>query len=322
MKTALVTGISGQDGSYMAELLLKHSYRVVGAVRDVVQARQKLPIELAERVDLLEWDMSSQAQMAKILGKVAPAEIYNFAAYSSGSGMYDRAVELCDLNGLAVLRILEAIREVDSRIRFCQASSREVFGEPAESPQTELTTRNPRSPYGVAKLFADASIAIYRERYALFASSAILFNHESPRRSSEFVSRKVTQQAVRIKLGLAADLRLGNLDARRDWGFAGDYVKAMWLMTQHTDPGDYVICTGESHSVRELCEQAFGRLGLDYRDYVQEDEKSYRPNEPALLVGDASKAKSDLGWAPETSFAALVNMMVDSDLLQCGERRG
>lgn len=320
MKTALVTGISGQDGSYMAELLLKQSYRVVGAVRDVDQARRKLPIELVDRIDLVEWNMSSQAQMAKTLGKVAPAEIYNFAAYSSGSGMYDGAVELCDLNGLAVLRILEAIREVDSRIRFCQASSREVFGEPSESPQTELTIRNPRSPYGVAKLFADASIAIYRERYALFAASAILFNHESPRRRPEFVSRKVTQQAAKIKSGLAKDLRLGNLDARRDWGFAGDYVKAMWLMLQHTDPDDYVICTGESHSVRELCEQAFERLGLDYRDYVQEDEKSYRPNEPALLVGDATKAKNDLGWAPETSFAALVNMMVDSDLLQNTER--
>jgi len=315
MKVALVTGIAGQDGCYMAELLLSHSYRVVGAVRDVDRARRKLPMELAKRVDLVAWDMSSQAQMAKVIKETEASEIYNFAAYTSGAGMYDNPIEVCDLNGMAVLRILEAIRDVDSGIRFCQASSREVFGMPTETPQNELTRRSPRSPYGVAKSFADASIAIYRERYGMFASSAILFNHESPRRGLEFVSRKVTNQAARIKLGLAADLQIGNLNARRDWGFAGDYVKAMWLMLQRREPEDYVICTGQSHSVGELCNVAFERLGLDYLDYVRGDKNSYRPDEHALLVGNPEKAKNDLGWVPETCFTDLVHMMVDSDFL-------
>ncbi len=315
MKIALITGIAGQDGSYMAELLLAHSYRVIGAVRDVERARKKLPMALDGRVDLVVWDMSSQAQMANVLKETRVSEIYNFAAYTSGSGMYDNAVDVCDLNGLAVLRILEAIREVDSGIRFCQASSREVFGVPTETPQTELTRRNPRSPYGAAKAFADTSIAIYRERYAIFATSAILFNHESPRRGLEFVSRKVTNQAARIKLGLAAELQIGSLNARRDWGFAGDYVKAMWLMLQKQKPDDYVICTGCSHSVRDLCNIAFERLGLDYRNYVREDTISYRPDEHALLVGNPEKARNDLGWFPETCFTDLVNMMVDSDFI-------
>jgi GDPmannose 4,6-dehydratase len=315
MNVALITGITGQDGSYLAELLLEKEYRVVGVVRDIDSAHAKLSAEVMQRVDLVTWNMSSQAEMAEVLWHVRPSEIYNFAAYSSGSGMYDEPVKIGDVNGLAVLRILEAIREVDISIRFCQASSREIFGEAVESPQTECTRTNPRSPYGAAKVFADASIRIYRERYGMFATSAILFNHESPRRGLSFVTRKITHEAARIKLGLGTKLSLGNLDARRDWGFAGDYVRAMWLMLQQSLPDDYVVCTGESHSVRELCEHAFGYLGLDYRDYVQEDITSYRPNEPALLVGSAAKARSELGWAPEIGFGALVSMMVDADLL-------
>lgn len=314
MKVALITGITGQDGSYLAELLLGKAYRVVGAVRDIGAAYAKLPAELMQRVELVAWNMSSQTEMAEVLGHVRPSEIYNFAAYSSGSGMYDDPVGIGDVNGLAVLRILEAMREVDTSIRFCQASSREIFGEAVESPQTECTRTNPRSPYGAAKVFADASIRIYRQRYGMFATSAILFNHESPRRGLSFVTRKITHEAARIKLGLGSKLSLGNLDAQRDWGFAGDYVRAMWLMLQQSLPGDYVVCTGESHSVREFCEYAFGHLGLDYRDYVQEDATSYRPNEPALLVGSAAKARSELGWAPEVGFGALVSMMVDADL--------
>lgn len=314
MKVALITGITGQDGSYLAELLLEKAYRVVGAVRDIGVAHAKLPVELAQRIELVKWSMSSQSEMTEVIERIKPSEIYNFASYSSGSGMYDDPVGIGDVNGLAVLRILEAIREVDTEIRLCQASSREIFGEAVESPQTECTRTNPRSPYGAAKVFADASIRIYRQRYDMFAASAILFNHESPRRGLSFVTRKITYEAARIKLGLGTQLSLGNLDARRDWGFAGDYVRAMWLMLQQSRPDDYVVCTGESHSVRELCEYAFGHLGLDYRDYVREDEDSYRPNEPALLVGSAAKAKRELGWTPEIGFRTLVSMMVDADL--------
>lgn len=318
MKVALITGITGQDGSYLAELLLGKAYRVVGAVRDVDVAHSRLPAELGQKVELVNWSMSSQTDMAKILGDVRPSEIYNFAGYSTGSGMYDDPVGIGDVNGLAVVRLLEAIREVDTKIRFCQASSREVFGEALESPQTELTRRNPRSPYGAAKAFADASIQIYRQRYGMFATSAILFNHESPRRGLSFVTRKITHEAARIKLGLGTHLNLGNLDAERDWGFAGDYVRAMWLMLQQARPDDYVVCTGESHSVREFCEQAFGHLGLDYRHYVREDKTSFRPSEPALLVGSAAKARRELGWDPEQGFGELVKMMVNADLRSLG----
>jgi GDPmannose 4,6-dehydratase len=314
MKVALITGITGQDGSYLAELLLDKAYRVVGAVRDIGVAHAKLPVELAQRIELVKWNMSSQSEMKEVIERIKPSEIYNFAAYSSGSGMYDDPVGIGDVNGLAVLRILEAIREVDTEIRLCQASSREIFGEAVESPQTECTRTNPRSPYGAAKVFADTSIRIYRQRYDMFATSAILFNHESPRRGLSFITRKITHEAARIKLGLADRLSLGNLDARRDWGFAGDYVRAMWLILQQGLPDDYVVCTGQSHSVRELCEHAFGHLGLDYRDYVREDGDSFRPSEPTLLVGSAAKAKRELGWSPEIGFKSLVSMMVDADL--------
>lgn len=314
MKVALITGVSGQDGSYMAELLVEHAYRVVGTVRSVEAASKKMTAGFLKKIELVELDMSSQADLMKVIEGVGPSEIYNFAACSSGSGMYDDPVEISEINGVAVLRMLEAIRLVDKTIRFCQASSREVFGEALESPQTEGTWRRPRSPYGAAKLFADSVIDIYRKRYGMFAASAILFNHESPRRDLSFVTRKVTREAVRIKLGLETRLPLGNLDARRDWGFAGDYVKAMWLMLQQPTPDDYIVSTGTIHSVRDLCETAFAHLGLDYRDYVEDDETTYRPNEPYLLVGSPEKARRELGWIPEVGFAALVSMMVDADM--------
>jgi len=319
MKTTLITGIAGQDGSYLAEQLLVKGYRVIGAVRDPKAAKERLPEGLKNSVELLTWDMLDQRRMTEVLEEYRPTEIYNFAAYSSGAGMFDDPVGIGEINGLAVARILEAIRAADTNIHFCQASSREIFGEAVESPQTEATMTNPRSPYGAAKLYADAMVRIYRQRYDLFACSAILFNHESPRRSLEFVTRKITHEAVKIKLGLANDLYLGNLDAQRDWGFAGDYVRAMWLMLQQERADDYVVATGKAHSVRELCELAFGRLGLDYRDYVCEDASSFRPVEPALLVGSSAKANSELGWTPEVGFKELVHMMVDADLKHLSE---
>ncbi len=311
MPTALITGITGQDGSYLAELLLTKGYRIIGAVRD---SQSVLPAGLKNSVELIAWDMLDQRRMTEVLAEYRPAEIYNFAAYSSGAGMYDDPVGVGEVNGLAVTRILEAIREVDARIRFCQASSREIFGETIESPQTESTPANPRSPYGAAKLYADSMIRIYRQRYDLFACSAILFNHESPRRGLCFVTRKITQEAAKIKLGLAKELHLGNMDAQRDWGYAGDYVRAMWLMLQQEEANDYVVATGKVHSVRELCEFAFSHLGLDYRDYVREDASAYRPVEPAPLVGSAAKANTKLSWKPEMGFKELVHMMVDADL--------
>lgn len=314
MKNALITGVAGQDGSYLAELLLAKGYRVIGTVRNQQQAADALPRELQGAVELVAWDMLDQRLMTETLAEYRPRELYNFAACSSGAGMYDDPVSVSEVNGLAVTRMLEAIRVVDVGIRFCQASSREIFGEAFESPQSELTPLNPRSPYGAAKLYADSMIQIYRKRYGLFACSAILFNHESPRRDPEFVTRKITQEAAKIKLGLATELQLGNLDAQRDWGFAGDFVRAMWLMLQQDTADDYVIATGQAHTVREFCDLAFGRLGLDYRDYVREDAASYRPSEPAPLVGSPTKARRDLDWKPQVSFCELVHMMVDADL--------
>lgn len=314
MKLALITGINGQDGSYLAELLLAEGYCVVGAVRDPASAQACLPEALAGHVELVAWDMSSQQAMTAVLAQFRPCEVYNLAAYSSGAGMYDDPVAIADVNGLAVARLLEAIRSVDVRMRFCQASSREVFGAATTSPQTESTPRKPRSPYGAAKLFADSMVRIYREHYGMFAASAILFNHESPRRSLSFVTRKITHSAASIKLGLATQLSLGNLDARRDWGFAGDYVRGMWLMQQQAVADDYVFCTGEIHSVREFCEQAFRYVGLDYRDFLVQDQTVHRPAEPCPLVGSAVKAKGDLGWVPQVDLGNLVRMMVDADL--------
>lgn len=313
MNTALITGMSGQDGSYLAEQLLEQGYRVLGGVRDVAKAGASLPLRLREAVELIAWDMGDLPAMKEVIASRRPSEIYNFAANSSGAGMFDDPLGMADINGVAVTRILEAMRAVDPKIRFCQASSREIFGEALESPQTESTPTNPRSPYGAAKLYADCMIRIYRRRYGMHACSAILFNHESPRRSLDFVTRKITHEAARIKLGMAQELHLGNLDTQRDWGFAGDYVRAMWLMLQHDSADDYVVATGEAHSVREFCDVAFGHLGLDYRDHVREDTASYRPSEPAPLVGSPAKARRDLGWEPKVSFRELVHMMVDAD---------
>lgn len=314
MKVALVTGISGQDGSYLAELLLSKSYRVVGAVSDVDKAAAALPAAVRKQVELVAWDMGDQRKMVNVLARHRPTEIYNFAAYSSGEGMFDDPVGIGEVNGLAVARVLEAIREADPRIRFCQASSSEMYGEAVESPQSEETPFRPRSPYGAAKLYAHAMIRIYRQHHGLFACSAILFNHESPRRGLRFVTRKVTHEAAKIRLGRSRELRLGNLDARRDWGFSGDYVRAMWLMLQQPGADDYVVATGETHSVRELCECAFGQLGLNYLDYVREDPAAYRPVERVQLVGDAAKARRTLGWKPDIDFRGLVSMMVEADI--------
>jgi GDPmannose 4,6-dehydratase len=314
MRTALITGVSGQDGSYLAEQLLEKGYRVVGGARHVESALAALPPDLGGKIELVSWKMGDLSAMKEVLTHLRPSEIYNFAAHSTGSGMYDDPLDMSDVNGIAVTRILEAIRAVDPKIRFCQASSREIFGEALHSPQTEATPPNPRSPYGAAKLYADCMIRIYRLRHGLHACSAILFNHESPRRSRQFVTRKITHEAARIKLGLARELHLGNLDTQRDWGFAGDYVRAMWLMLQQDKDDDYVIATGEAHSVREFCDVAFGRLGLDYRDHVREDPASFRPSEPAPLVGCSAKARQDLGWEPKVNFRELVHMMVDADL--------
>lgn len=317
MRNILIIGLTGQDGLYLAEYILGQvipTKKIVGVVRDRASALSKLPPEISNRIEVFEWDMSNQNVLEDMLRQYEPEEIYNFAAYSSGAGMYDDPISIGEINGLAVVRILEAIRKVDCQIRFCQASSREIFGEAVESPQTELTPVNPRSPYGAAKLYADSMIRIYRQRFGIFACSAILFNHESPRRSLVFVTRKITHMAVRIKLGLARELRIGNLDAQRDWGFAGDYVRAMWLMLQQAHPDDYVLATGESHSVREFCEVAFARVGLDYQDYFHEDSSEFRPAESVPLVGSPAKAIQKLGWRPEVKFQDLIHMMVDADL--------
>jgi len=314
MKKALITGITGQDGSYLAELLLARGYRVIGATRNPRKAVKVLQRALQGSVELVAWDMLDQQLMTEILAEYRPQELYNFAAYSSGAGMYDDPIGVGEVNGMAVTRILEAIRAVDDKIRFCQASSREIFGDALETPQNEFTPTNPRSPYGAAKLYADAMIRVYRKHYCLFACSAILFNHESPRRATEFVTRKITHEAAKIKLGQEKELHLGNLDAQRDWGFAGDYVRAMWMMLQQACADDYVVATGEAHSVREFCELAFSYLGLDYRDYVREETASYRPAEVSLLVGNIAKVSNILKWQPETSFKELVQMMVDADM--------
>lgn len=314
MKTALVTGVAGQDGSYMAELLLSKGYRVIGAVKSSELAIRKLPPTLTGAVELVDWNMADQGQMNDVVRAHQPDEIYNFAAHSSGEGMYDDPLQVAEINGLAVVRVLEAIRDVDISIRFCQASSREIFGDASEAPQDEETRPNPRSPYGAAKLYADMMIGIYRKRYGLYACSAILYNHESPRRGIQFVSRKVVHEAVKIKNGESESLKLGNLDTRRDWGYAVDYVRAMWLMLQQKYPDDFVIASGKTHTVRELCELTFRYLDLDYRDYVTFEDGAYRPSESTELVGCTKKAEIILGWRPTMSFAELIKTMVDAEV--------
>ena len=314
MKVALITGITGQDGSYMAERLLGEGIKVIGVVRDPVEVTREMPGELSGRIDITSWDMKDQKAISDIFERYQPSLVFNFAAISSGSGMFDDPVGISEVNGLAVARILESIRNVSPDARFCQASSSEMFGAAHESPQSESTSFRPRSPYGAAKLYAHSMVNIYRQRYGLFACSAILFNHESPRRGLEFVTRKISRGAAMIKLGLAKELQLGNLDARRDWGFAGDYVKAMHLMLVQPGAEDYVLATGKVHSVRDFCQLAFEHLDLDYLQHVRADPLDFRAAEPVQLVGDSSKARHQLQWQAEMEFSQLVRMMVDADL--------
>lgn len=314
MATALVTGVTGQDGSYLAELLLAHGYDVVGTVRPDSPLNDANIRQVRGRLNLMETDLLDERRILGLVDSVRPNEIYNLAARASSRHLFEDPVLTADCNGLTVARILEAIRQVDPAIRFCQASSSEMFGNALHTPQDESTPFQPRNPYGIAKLSGHWFTVNYRETYGLFACSGILFNHESPRRGTEFVTRKITSAAARIKAGLQDKLVLGDLDARRDWGFAGDYVGAMWLMLRAPDPDDYVIATGKSHSVREFCEVAFGHLGLDYADHVVSDATIHRPQDSTILVGNAAKAARALGWRPSTSFEDLVKMMVDADM--------
>jgi GDPmannose 4,6-dehydratase len=313
-KRALITGITGQDGSYLAELLLEKGYEVTGIVRRSSAPNLWRIEHLLDRIELRPGDLLDQLSVMKVMAEVRPHELYNLAAMSFVPASWDQPMLTGEFNAQGVTRVLEAIRQIDPEIRLYQASSSEMFGKVREVPQTELTPFYPRSPYGVSKVFAHYITVNYRESYNLFAVSGILFNHESPRRGLEFVTRKVSEGVARIKLGLADSLALGNLDAQRDWGFSGDYVRAMWLMLQQSQPDDYVIATGESHSVRELVELAFDHVGLDWNRYVRLDPKFLRPAEVDHLIGDASKARTALGWRPEVDFAGLVRMMVDADV--------
>jgi len=311
---ALITGITGQDGSYLAELLLEKGYEVHGVVR----RSSTLPFErirhVQDHIGIVHADLGDQVSMIDVISEVRPREVYNLAAQSFVPTSWKQPILTGETTALGVTRVLEAIRVVDKSIRFYQASSSEMFGHVRETPQTELTPFYPRSPYGVAKVYGHWITLNYRESYDLFACSGILFNHESPRRGLEFVTRKVTDAVARIKFGLQDELRLGNLDAKRDWGFAGDYVRAMWLMLQQDQPGDYVISSGTTHTVREMCEVAFSHAGLDMTAYVKVDPKFYRPAEVELLLGDHTKASQSLGWQPEVSFEQLIRMMVDADI--------
>ncbi|HOQ88617.1 MAG TPA: GDP-mannose 4,6-dehydratase [Candidatus Hydrogenedentes bacterium] len=311
---ALITGITGQDGSYLAEFLLEKGYEVFGIVRRSSTETFERIRHIKDRITLVQADLTDQMSLADVLAELRPAEVYNLAAQSFVPTSWKQPILTGDVTALGVTRMLEAIRMVDRTIRFYQASSSEMFGHVRETPQRETTPFYPRSPYGVAKVYGHWITVNYRESYNMFAVSGILFNHESPRRGLEFVTRKVTDGVARIKFGLASELRLGNLEARRDWGFAGDYVRAMWMMLQQDEPDDYVIATGETHTVREMCEIAFARVGLDWQQYVVQDPAFYRPAEVHLLLGDASKAKQKLGWEPQYSFRQLIEMMVDADM--------
>ncbi len=314
-KTALITGITGQDGSYLAELLLGMGYRVVGMTRRTSTDVHERIRHIVEDVEFVSGDLLDQTSMTKIVADAKPDEVYNLAAQSFVPASWAQPVLTGEFTALGVTRVLEAVRAVDPKIRFYQASSSEMFGKVAEVPQREETPFYPRSPYGVAKVYGHWITVNYRESYEMFAVSGILFNHESPRRGKEFVTRKISDGAARIKLGLARELRLGNLDAQRDWGFAGDYVQAMWLMLQQESPEDYVIATGRTHSVREFCRIAFEAAGLgSYEEYVKVDPRFIRPAEVDLLIGDPGKAKRVLAWAPEVSFEQLVQMMVEADI--------
>jgi len=314
VKTALITGITGQDGSYLAELLLDKGYKVYGLVR-----RTSTPImvnieHILDEIELVSGDLTDLSSLIRIMEQIQPDEVYNLAAQSFVGTSWEQPILTGNVTGLAVTNMLEAVRIVKPEARFYQASSSEMFGKVVETPQKETTPFYPRSPYGVAKVYGHWITINYRESFNMYACSGILFNHESPRRGVEFVTRKITDAVAKIKLGLANELRLGNLDAKRDWGFAGDYVKAMWLMLQQDTPDDYVISTGETHTVQEFVEIAFSHVGLKWEDYVVIDEKFVRPAEVDLLLGDCTKAKEKLGWQLDVSFEQLVKMMVDEDL--------
>ena len=313
MKKALITGITGQDGSYLAELLLDKGYEVYGMVRRSSTENFGRIEHIRDKIKLLQADLLDQFSIISAVKESNPDEIYNLAAQSFVPTSWDQPVLTGEFTALGVTRILESIRHVNKEIKFYQASSSEMFGKVMEVPQKETTPFYPRSPYGVAKAYGHYITVNYRESYNIFASSGILFNHESPRRGLEFVSRKVTYNAVKIKLGLADSISLGNLDAKRDWGFAGDYVEAMWLMLQQEKPDNYVIATGETHTVQELVQVAFDYLNLDWKKHIKIDPKFIRPAEVELLIGDSTKAKTELGWSPKHSFEGLIKMMVDAD---------
>ncbi len=313
-KRAVITGITGQDGSYLAELLLSRGYQVIGVVRRLSVPNHERIKHLGDQVELRSADLLDQLSLMRLIDDVRPTEFYNLAAMSFVPASWDQPLLTGEFNSMGVARVLEAIRQVDPSIRFYQASSSEMFGKVREVPQAEPTPFYPRSPYGVSKVFAHYLTVNYRESYGMFATSGILFNHESPRRGLEFVTRKVSYGVAKIKLGLSDKLSLGNLQAERDWGFAGDYVEAMWLMLQQDQPNDYVVATGVSHSVQELVEVAFAHADLDWHDYVKIDQKLHRPAEVDRLVGNSSKARTDLKWEPTVDFKKLIEMMVDADL--------
>jgi len=314
MPTALITGITGQDGSYLAELLLAKGYRVIGVARRSSTVTNERIEHLLDDITVVQGDLHDQGSLLSLLEEYDPTEVYNLAAQSFVPTSWNQPALTGDITALGVTRILEAIRFVNPRIRFYQASSSEMFGRVVEVPQCETTPFYPRSPYGVAKVYGHWITVNYRESFGMYATSGILFNHESPRRGLEFVTRKISNAVARIKLGQTHELRLGNLESQRDWGFAGDYVDAMWRMLQQDDAGSFVIGMGETHSVREFCEIAFGYVDLDYNDYVVQDERFYRPAEVDLLISNPAKARAVLGWEPSVSFKELVTMMVDSDL--------
>ncbi len=313
-KTALITGVTGQDGSYLAEFLLTKGYRVVGMVRRSSSENFERINHLRDKIELRQGDLLDQLSLITLIDDVKPDEVYNLAAQSFVPTSWDQPVLTGEFTALGVTKVLEAIRLVNKKIKFYQASSSEMYGRVKDVPQTEDTPFYPRSPYGVAKCYGHYITVNYRESYDIFATSGILFNHESPRRGLEFVTRKVSDGVAKIKLGLSNELRMGNLDARRDWGFAGDYVKAMWMMLQHSTPDDYVIATGKTYPVKELLQTAFGVVDLDWEKYVKIDERFIRPAEVDLLIGDPSKAKNVLGWEPEVDFQGLVKMMVEADV--------
>ncbi|MGH1505092.1 MAG: GDP-mannose 4,6-dehydratase [Acidimicrobiales bacterium] len=313
-RSALITGLTGQDGSYLAELLLEKGYDVYGMVRRSSTVNFERISHIQDDIQIVQGDLLDESSLSELIRRVNPDEVYNLAAQSFVQTSWDQAVLTGDTTALGVTRMLNAVKNTNPEIRFYQASSSEMFGKVQEVPQTERTPFYPRSPYGVAKLYGHWITVNYRESYNLHASSGILFNHESPRRGLEFVTRKITNHVAKIKLGLATELRLGDLHPERDWGFAGDYVEAMWSMLQQDTPDDYVVATGETHSVQRFCELAFGHVDLDWQEYVVQDERFMRPAEVDLLIGDPAKAKQQLGWEPKTSFEQLVAMMVEGDL--------